>query len=144
LELAIARGNLPNVNSIPMNPIANIISRVSSPNADIVSIVSSINSHNSVDIASINIALESGIINNIPNTIPGSPVPSSNRPFSFLDTIHSTAHSLFNNSINPEVNTFIGATFHRRVIIATIVGLGVFVGINLNVDLYLFVATPCC
>jgi hypothetical protein len=71
-------------------------------------------------------------------------MPSSNRPFSIISSIQSTAHSLFNGSINPEVSTFIGATIHRRIIIATIVGLGIFVGINVNVDLYLFVATPCC
>lgn len=147
LELAIVRGHLPNLNSGGMNLVANIISRVNSPNSvDIASIVSNVNSTNSVHIANIississNIALDSGINDVISN----SPVPSSNRPFSIVSTIQSTAQSLFNHSINPDTNTFIGATFHRRVIIATIVGLGVFVGINVNVDLYLFVATPCC
>jgi len=170
LELAISGGHLPNVNSGRVNPVANIISRVNSLNSvDIASIVSRVSSTNSVHIANIississNIALDSGINDVISNSpvpssnrpfsivsVPNSPVPSSNRPVSIISSIQSTAQSLFNHSINPEVNTFIGATFHRRVIIAiitmtmAIVGLGVFVGINVNVDLYLFVATPCC
>jgi hypothetical protein len=142
IELSLNRGNSPIINSI-----SSIISRVSSP-------------------SSVDIALESGIINVIPNTpIPNSPVPSSNiihntttyllnhpminPPINQDVNIHNTTTSLLNHPminppINQDLNTSVETPIHPRVVIVCIIGFGIFLGVNISVDFYLFLATPCC
>jgi hypothetical protein len=158
IELILVDRNSAFVSSTPINPIANIgniISRVSSPDSvDIANIVSSINS---------NITFESGII----NTLHNSPVPSSNMVLEPTNIVYNTTTSLINHSIinpdlnnsifvsntlhtsnssmiNPNLNTSTEVPMHRRVVIAYIIGFGIFVGINSIVGFYLFLATPCC
>ena len=43
--------------------------------------------------------------------------------------------------INPDINIFIGTIF---LVIATIIGLSVFLGVNISVDFVLFIVIPCC
>lgn len=163
IELILVDRNSAFVSSTPINPIANIgnmISRVSSPDSvDIANIVSSISS---------NIAFESGII----NTLHDSPVPSSNMVLESTNIVYNTTTSLINHSminpdlnnsahsvnnsifisnttnnssmISPDLNTSTEVPVHRRVVIAYIIGFGIFVGINSIVGFYLFLATPCC
>jgi hypothetical protein len=97
--------------------------------------------------------IESGTINTF-TSLSNSPVPSSNIIHNAITPIPniriSTTSSLLNHpfdSINTsggDVNTLIDALFNRRTVIVTIIGLGFFLSINVSVNLYLFVATPCC
>jgi hypothetical protein len=126
----------------------------SSPLAAVVNTISRVGSINSMDIALE--AIESGTIHTITSGSI-SPVPSSNIIHNAITPIPniriSTTSSLLNHpfggfdSINtPEggVNTSIDIVFNRRIVIAAVIGFGVFIGINTSVNIYLFVAVPCC
>jgi hypothetical protein len=123
----------------------------SSPLAAVVNTISRVGSINSMDIALEQI--ESGTIHTFTSRSI-SPVPSSNIIHNAITPIPniriSTVTSLLNHpSINTpdgggDVNTLIDALFNRRTVIVTIIGLGFFLSINVSVNLYLFVATPCC
>jgi hypothetical protein len=131
-----------------IDSIQHLIDRAHSP---IVNLISRPESINSIDIALD--AIESGTINTI-TSLSNSPVPSSNIIHNAITPIPniriSTTSSLLNHishnngSINQDVNTLIDTLFNRRTAIVTIIGLGFFLSINVSVDLYLFVATPCC
>ena len=127
IDLTIARLNFTIANSIP-SEISSIISRVS-PSS-------------SVDIAR-SVALESGIFNTIHDTIASihnSPVPSSNHVYP-PNFVHNTNTSLINH---PDVSNPSEIPIHQRVAIVAIIGFGIFLGINVSVDLYLFLGAPGC
>ena len=121
----------------------------SSPLAAVVNTISRVGSINSMDIALEQI--ESGTIHTITSGSI-SPVPSSNIIHNAITPIPniriSTVTSLLNHpSINTSgegVNTSIDIVFNRRIVIAAVIGFGVFIGINTSVNIYLFVAVPCC
>lgn len=123
----------------------------SSPLAAVVNTISRVGSINSMDIALE--VIESGTIHTITSGSI-SPVPSSNIIHNAITPIPniriSTVTSLLNHpfgSINTPpsgVNTPIDIVFNRRIVIAAVIGFGVFIGINTSVNIYLFVATPCC
>jgi hypothetical protein len=126
----------------------------SSPLAAVVNTISRVGSINSMDIALE--AIESGTINTF-TSLSNSPVPSSNIihnaitpiPNIRISTVTSLLNHPFGGSINTppsggDVNTLIDALFNRRTVIVTIIGLGFFLSINVSVNLYLFVAVPCC
>jgi len=155
-----------NTNTAIENLIDSIQHLIDSAHSPIVNLISRPESINSIDIAldamesgtihTIDIALdaiESGTINTI-TSLSNSPVPSSNIIHNAITPIPniriSTTTSLLNDishnngSINQYINTLIDTLFNRRTAIVAIIGLGFFLSINVSVDLYLFVAVPCC
>ena len=140
-----------NTNIVIENLIVTIQHFIDRANSPIVNTISRVGSINSMDIALEQI--ESGTINTF-TSLSNSPVPSSNIIHNAITPIPniriSTTSSLLNHpfdSINTsggDVNTLIDALFNRRTVIVTIIGLGFFLSINVSVNLYLFVATPCC
>jgi hypothetical protein len=143
-----------NTNIVIENLIVTIQHFIDRANSPIVNTISRVGSINSMDIALEQI--ESGTINTF-TSLSNSPVPSSNIIHNAITPIPniriSTTSSLLNHPfgglINTppsggDVNTLIDALFNRRTVIVTIIGLGFFLSINVSVNLYLFVATPCC